>query len=176
MCRTGTAAFCLRESGIGMLFGFGTECGSVFIIKWNTVQKYKSKKNKKWEANFLRNIAVLTAKWQDFVQFSFWKALIGMVLIRFWFGFRSGNGTETFLNSEPKQQLIFYSSTTLLNSNAFCDRTAQCQQQRGMANLKLIGLRLKSVKNIQKITQAVKMVSSTEADSLFLFVLCSRKQ
>jgi F0F1-type ATP synthase gamma subunit len=29
-----------------------------------------------------------------------------------------------------------------------------------MANLKLIGLRLKSVKNIQKITQAVKMVSS----------------
>jgi hypothetical protein len=54
----------------------------------------------------------------------------------------------------------FYSSTTLLTSNAFCDRTAQCQQQRGMANLKLIGLRLKSVKNIQKITQAVKMVST----------------
>jgi len=40
--------------------------------------------------------------------------------------------------------------------------TAQCQQQRGMANLKIIGLRLKSVKNIQKITQAVKMVSAAK--------------
>jgi F0F1-type ATP synthase gamma subunit len=38
-----------------------------------------------------------------------------------------------------------------------------------MANLKLIGMRLKSVKNIQKITQAVKMVSSSEADSNLSF-------
>ena len=41
-------------------------------------------------------------------------------------------------------------------------RTAQCQQQRGMANLKAIGLRLKSVKNIQKITQSMKMVSAAK--------------
>jgi len=40
--------------------------------------------------------------------------------------------------------------------------TAQCQQQRGMANLKLIGMRLKSVKNIQKITQSMKMVSAAK--------------
>eukprot|EP00088_Acartia_fossae_P027765 TRINITY_DN284_c0_g1_i1.p1 TRINITY_DN284_c0_g1~~TRINITY_DN284_c0_g1_i1.p1 ORF type:complete len:295 (-),score=138.04 TRINITY_DN284_c0_g1_i1:5-889(-) len=38
----------------------------------------------------------------------------------------------------------------------------QCQQQRGMANLKAIGLRLKSVKNIQKITQSMKMVSAAK--------------
>merc|ERR1712076_225569 len=35
----------------------------------------------------------------------------------------------------------------------------QVQQQRGMANLKAIAMRLKSVKNIQKITQSMKMVS-----------------
>jgi len=41
--------------------------------------------------------------------------------------------------------------------------TAQCQQQqRGMANLKLIGLRLKSITNIQKITQSMKMVSAAK--------------
>ena len=40
--------------------------------------------------------------------------------------------------------------------------TLQCQQQRGMANLKIIGLRLKSVKNIQKITQSMKMVSAAK--------------
>jgi len=40
--------------------------------------------------------------------------------------------------------------------------SAQCQQQRGMANLKLIGMRLKSVKNIQKITQSMKMVSAAK--------------
>jgi len=39
---------------------------------------------------------------------------------------------------------------------------SQCQQQRGMANLKLIGMRLKSVKNIQKITQSMKMVSAAK--------------
>lgn len=40
---------------------------------------------------------------------------------------------------------------------------AQClQQQRGMANLKAIAIRLKSVKNIQKITQSMKMVSAAK--------------
>lgn len=36
------------------------------------------------------------------------------------------------------------------------------QQQRGMATLKSISLRLKSVKNIQKITQSMKMVSAAK--------------
>lgn len=35
-------------------------------------------------------------------------------------------------------------------------------QQRGMATLKHIALRLKSVKNIQKITQSMKMVSAAK--------------
>lgn len=39
---------------------------------------------------------------------------------------------------------------------------AQTQQQRGMATLKTISLRLKSVKNIQKITQSMKMVSAAK--------------
>lgn len=39
---------------------------------------------------------------------------------------------------------------------------AQQQQQRGMATLKTISLRLKSVKNIQKITQSMKMVSAAK--------------
>lgn len=38
----------------------------------------------------------------------------------------------------------------------------QEQQQRGMATLKSISLRLKSVKNIQKITQSMKMVSAAK--------------
>lgn len=36
------------------------------------------------------------------------------------------------------------------------------QQERGMANLKAIAIRLKSVKNIQKITQSMKMVSAAK--------------
>lgn len=36
------------------------------------------------------------------------------------------------------------------------------QQQRNMATLKTISLRLKSVKNIQKITQSMKMVSAAK--------------
>ncbi|GAB1862436.1 ATP synthase subunit gamma [Camponotus japonicus] len=36
------------------------------------------------------------------------------------------------------------------------------QQQRGMATLKAISLRLKSVRNIQKITQSMKMVSAAK--------------
>jgi len=39
---------------------------------------------------------------------------------------------------------------------------AQQQQQRGMATLKMISMRLKSVKNIQKITQSMKMVSAAK--------------
>merc|ERR1712001_146165 len=38
----------------------------------------------------------------------------------------------------------------------------QVQQQRGMASLKAIAMRLKSVKNIQKITQSMKMVSAAK--------------
>lgn len=38
----------------------------------------------------------------------------------------------------------------------------QAQQQRGMATLKTISMRLKSVKNIQKITQSMKMVSAAK--------------
>lgn len=36
------------------------------------------------------------------------------------------------------------------------------QQQRNMATLKMISMRLKSVKNIQKITQSMKMVSAAK--------------
>lgn len=39
---------------------------------------------------------------------------------------------------------------------------ANTQQQRGMATLKAIQIRLKSVKNIQKITQSMKMVSAAK--------------
>jgi F-type H+-transporting ATPase subunit gamma len=38
----------------------------------------------------------------------------------------------------------------------------QPTQQRGMATLKSISIRLKSVKNIQKITQSMKMVSAAK--------------
>ncbi|KAK9874106.1 hypothetical protein WA026_002460 [Henosepilachna vigintioctopunctata] len=38
----------------------------------------------------------------------------------------------------------------------------QTSQQRGMATLKAISIRLKSVKNIQKITQSMKMVSAAK--------------
>ncbi|XP_056638776.1 ATP synthase subunit gamma, mitochondrial [Diorhabda carinulata] len=41
-------------------------------------------------------------------------------------------------------------------------QNGQQQQQRGMATLKSISLRLKSVKNIQKITQSMKMVSAAK--------------
>lgn len=42
------------------------------------------------------------------------------------------------------------------------EATVQAQQQRGMATLKAISIRLKSVKNIQKITQSMKMVSAAK--------------
>ncbi|KAJ8935034.1 hypothetical protein NQ314_013059 [Rhamnusium bicolor] len=41
-------------------------------------------------------------------------------------------------------------------------QNVQTQQQRGMATLKAISIRLKSVKNIQKITQSMKMVSAAK--------------
>merc|ERR1712112_235456 len=40
--------------------------------------------------------------------------------------------------------------------------SSQCQTQRGMASLKLISMRLKSVRNTQKIVSAMKMVSSAK--------------
>ncbi|XP_054730095.1 ATP synthase subunit gamma, mitochondrial [Anastrepha obliqua] len=42
------------------------------------------------------------------------------------------------------------------------EATLQSQPQRGMATLKAISIRLKSVKNIQKITQSMKMVSAAK--------------
>lgn len=45
---------------------------------------------------------------------------------------------------------------------AICQNVQQIQQQRGMATLKAIQIRLKSVKNIQKITQSMKMVSAAK--------------
>lgn len=45
---------------------------------------------------------------------------------------------------------------------AICQNVQQIQQQRGMATLKSIQIRLKSVKNIQKITQSMKMVSAAK--------------
>ena len=42
------------------------------------------------------------------------------------------------------------------------EASMQAQQQRGMATLKSISMRLKSVKNIQKITQSMKMVSAAK--------------
>merc|ERR1711997_1436408 len=58
-------------------------------------------------------------------------------------------------------------TTTMLGRSAILvpKSAAQCavyQQQRGMANLKAIAVRLKSVKNIQKITQSMKMVSAAK--------------
>merc|ERR1711881_182630 len=55
--------------------------------------------------------------------------------------------------------------TTMLGRSAILapKSAGQClQQQRGMANLKAIAIRLKSVKNIQKITQSMKMVSAAK--------------
>merc|ERR1739838_278285 len=58
-------------------------------------------------------------------------------------------------------------TTTMLGRSAILvpKSAAQCavyQQNRGMANLKIIAMRLKSVKNIQKITQSMKMVSAAK--------------
>merc|ERR1712241_71933 len=58
-------------------------------------------------------------------------------------------------------------TTTMLGRSAILvpKSAAQCafyQQNRGTANLKAIAMRLKSVKNIQKITQSMKMVSAAK--------------
>merc|ERR1712226_1651316 len=58
-------------------------------------------------------------------------------------------------------------TTTMLGRSAILvpKSVAQCaliQPNRGMANLKAIAIRLKSVKNIQKITQSMKMVSAAK--------------
>jgi len=58
-------------------------------------------------------------------------------------------------------------TTTMLGRSAILvpKSAAQCaliQPNRGMANLKIIAMRLKSVKNIQKITQSMKMVSAAK--------------
>lgn len=50
----------------------------------------------------------------------------------------------------------------LLAQKSLAPCLVQVQQQRGMANLKIIAMRLKSVKNIQKITQSMKMVSAAK--------------
>merc|ERR1711881_44709 len=55
--------------------------------------------------------------------------------------------------------------TTMLGRSAIlAPKSAgqQLQPVRGMANLKAIAIRLKSVKNIQKITQSMKMVSAAK--------------
>merc|ERR1739838_692791 len=58
-------------------------------------------------------------------------------------------------------------TTTMLGRSAILvpKSAAQCaliQPNRGMANLKIIAMRLKSVKNIQKTTQSMKMVSAAK--------------
>lgn len=47
-------------------------------------------------------------------------------------------------------------------ANAIAANGAFAQQTRNMATLKAIQIRLKSVKNIQKITQSMKMVSAAK--------------
>lgn len=46
--------------------------------------------------------------------------------------------------------------------NAIISNGSFAQQNRHMATLKAIQIRLKSVKNIQKITQSMKMVSAAK--------------
>merc|ERR1712018_438628 len=61
--------------------------------------------------------------------------------------------------------LLTDKKTTMLGRSAILapKSAGQClQQQRGMANLKAIAIRLKSVKNIQKITQSMKMESAAK--------------
>ncbi|XP_018320208.1 ATP synthase subunit gamma, mitochondrial [Agrilus planipennis] len=47
-------------------------------------------------------------------------------------------------------------------TSILCQNVQPAPQQRGMATLKAISIRLKSVKNIQKITQSMKMVSAAK--------------
>lgn len=57
---------------------------------------------------------------------------------------------------------MFQQFTKVGPSAATCLLMNGLQQQRGMATLKMIQMRLKSVKNIQKITQSMKMVSAAK--------------
>ena len=56
-----------------------------------------------------------------------------------------------YFSASPCMQLL---NTSIQQQNV--------QPARGMANLKAIAIRLKSVKNIQKITQSMKMVSAAK--------------
>jgi F-type H+-transporting ATPase subunit gamma len=51
-------------------------------------------------------------------------------------------------------------ATTIVNHAV--QKALWTNQQRNMATLKHISMRLKSVKNIQKITQSMKMVSAAK--------------
>lgn len=52
--------------------------------------------------------------------------------------------------------------------NAIFANGLYAQQHRNMATLKAISIRLKSVKNIQKITQSMKMVSAAKYDKILI--------
>nr|SVE93817.1 EOG090X0BEK [Scapholeberis mucronata] len=72
-----------------------------------------------------------------------------------------------FLSSPVTWSLVHHIVECKLSYPKMFSRTAtfvpQCSQQvRGMATLKMISIRLKSVKNIQKITQSMKMVSAAK--------------
>merc|ERR1712241_51837 len=69
-------------------------------------------------------------------------------------------GTSTMLGrSASVAQKSASPCLQLLNSSI---QQQNVQPARGMANLKAIAIRLKSVKNIQKITQSMKMVSAAK--------------
>merc|ERR1712241_608966 len=69
-------------------------------------------------------------------------------------------GTSTMLGrSASVAQKSASPCMQLLNSSI---QQQNVQPARGMANLKAIAIRLKSVKNIQKITQSMKMVSAAK--------------
>jgi hypothetical protein len=63
-------------------------------------------------------------------------------------------------NSYQQAKMMQRAATSILPAAG--NMLAQAQQQRGMATLKQISMRLKSVKNIQKITQSMKMVSAAK--------------
>lgn len=64
----------------------------------------------------------------------------------------------TFLHYSEKVYCVVLNMNVCISVNS----AAQQQQARGMATLKAISIRLKSVKNIQKITQSMKMVSAAK--------------
>ena len=58
--------------------------------------------------------------------------------------------------------LIYFSASPCMQLLNTSIQQQNVQPARGMANLKAIAIRLKSVKNIQKITQSMKMVSAAK--------------